>query len=260
MASKWQDRGLLLVGHGSTANPESGRAALFHAEEIRRRNIFAEVRVGYLKQNPRAGRVLAEFSATEIIAVPFMACSGHTTNAILPNELRSAGGKNVTLTEPVGTHKDIAGIVNRGIARLMDGHGLEPSETAVLLAGHGSGRGDESALRTRELAAQITALDADLDVTCAFLEEAPLAKDWTGLTAAKNIIAVPFFIAGGLHGSRDVPALLGLDPADPNLARLAEGADAAGPYDVRGRKVWYRRPLGYEPALTAIILERAKET
>ncbi len=256
MDKKAKNRGLLLVGHGSSKNPESGRTAVLHAEEIRARNLFAEVRVGYLKQDPKAGRVLCDFDATEITVVPFMACSGHIANTVLPNELK--GNKNVTLTEPVGTHKDIAGILGRSIARVMDEHGLVPSETTVLLAGHGSSRGGWSALRTRELAAQIMALNPALDMTCAFLEEPPLIKDWSSLTAAGNIVAVPFLIAGGLHGSQDIPALLGLTPP-PGPKGLGGGVDAAGPYEILGRKIWYCRPLGYEPALTEIILERADE-
>ncbi len=257
MDNKAQNRGLLLVGHGSGENPESGRTAILHAEEIRRRNIFAEVHVGYLKQGPKAGQILDDFTIAEITAVPFMACSGHITNTVLPVELRSGKNINVTLAEPVGTHGDIAGIVGKSIARVMDGRGLPRSETTILLAGHGSSRGTESAERTRELAGQIMALDAGLDVVCAFLEEAPFIKDWNGLTTAKNIIAVPFLVAGGLHGSQDIPALLGIAPPPPSPKRLGDGADAAGPYEIHGRKVWYCRPLGYDPALTRIILERA---
>src|SRR5207249_12068118 len=41
---------LLIVGHGSTVNPDSSAPTLAHAAEIRRRNIFADVQCAFWKE------------------------------------------------------------------------------------------------------------------------------------------------------------------------------------------------------------------
>src|SRR2546425_11790866 len=43
---------LLIVGHGSTVNPDSSAPTLAHASEIRRRKLFAEVGCAFWKDEP----------------------------------------------------------------------------------------------------------------------------------------------------------------------------------------------------------------
>ena len=87
-----------------------------------------------------------------------------------------------------------------------------------------------------------------------------MLKDWRRIAAGKTVVVVPFLMSGGLHGTRDIPTLLGLDPDDPGLAGLEESEKPAGPLTLAGRKVYLFRPLGYEPVMTEIIIERALET
>ena len=43
---------LLIVGHGSTVNPDSSAPTWTHAREIQRRQIFADVRCAFWKEEP----------------------------------------------------------------------------------------------------------------------------------------------------------------------------------------------------------------
>ncbi|MDR0523606.1 MAG: sirohydrochlorin cobaltochelatase [Candidatus Methanoplasma sp.] len=65
-----------------------------------------------------------------------------------------------------------------------------------------------------------------------------------------DIVCLPFFIASGLHMTRDIPAKLGIPPL---------ASDAVS--DVRGRKVRIRfeEPFGKDPVLTDILRSKAEE-
>ena len=81
----------------------------------------------------------------------------------------------------------------------------------------------------------------------------PLAGDTLNIMAAEGIdevIAVPFFIASGLHITRDIPAKL----------RIPQNSDG-GVVDINGKSVTihYKQPFGNDPLLSTILSERAKE-
>ncbi|MCL2032885.1 MAG: sirohydrochlorin cobaltochelatase [Methanomassiliicoccaceae archaeon] len=66
----------------------------------------------------------------------------------------------------------------------------------------------------------------------------------------EEIVAVPFFIASGLHIARDIPNKLGIPPcADTYVA------------EIKGKKISirYERPFGSDPMLAAILSERIEE-
>ena len=47
-----KDAALLIVGHGSTVNPDSSSPTLAHAAEIRRREVFVDVECAFWKEEP----------------------------------------------------------------------------------------------------------------------------------------------------------------------------------------------------------------
>ena len=52
------DSALIIVGHGSTVNPDSSAPTYDHAEEIARRGVFGEVTVRFWKEEPSLRQVL----------------------------------------------------------------------------------------------------------------------------------------------------------------------------------------------------------
>jgi len=57
---------LLIVGHGSTVNPDSSGPTLAHAAEIRRRKVFADVACAFWKEEPSLRDALFLFGAPAI--------------------------------------------------------------------------------------------------------------------------------------------------------------------------------------------------
>ena len=54
----YKDATLVLVGHGSTLNADSAAPTYQHADELRRRGIFADVLEAFWKQEPCIAGVL----------------------------------------------------------------------------------------------------------------------------------------------------------------------------------------------------------
>ncbi len=252
-----KDTALVLVGHGSTRKLFSSRTIYLHAGRIRERNIFAEVREAFLEQDPVLDDVLAEVGAPKvspkICMVPFMASKGYITDRVMP--ARIAPDANVVITEPVGVHPLILQTLQAKLSTFLEAGEINAGDVMVLVVGHGTAK-------HRAAADQLEALAAALPTVAkaVFLEQEPLLKDWRKVTDGGTVIVLPFLMSGGLHGTRDIPALLGINRDNPGLKGLEKSENPAGPFDLRGREVYLFRPLGYEPVMTDIIIERARAT
>jgi sirohydrochlorin cobaltochelatase len=60
---------LVLVGHGSQLNANSSAPVLSHAEAIRERGLFSEVRTGFWKEEPSLSRVLDGCEDSDVVVV-----------------------------------------------------------------------------------------------------------------------------------------------------------------------------------------------
>ncbi|MGH9592142.1 MAG: CbiX/SirB N-terminal domain-containing protein, partial [Bryobacteraceae bacterium] len=81
------DAALLLLGHGSTVNADSSAPTYQHAEEIGRRELFAEVHVGFWKEEPNFRQALRQTQRRRVYVVPNFISSGYFTEQIIPREL-----------------------------------------------------------------------------------------------------------------------------------------------------------------------------
>lgn len=263
--SAFRTAALVLVGHGSARNPHSSQATRQHAETIRRRGLFAEVHVAFWKETPLFADVLDAVQAPDIFIVPNLACRGYITGQIIPREmgldgpLTVQGDTRIRLCDPVGTHPRIAEVVAERVQAVITAHGLRAEDTCVALIGHGTTRNPESAIRTNAVANQLQAMGLGTQVRTAFLEQEPRVETWEALTQAANIVVMPFMISNGLHGAEDIPALLGLDPADSGFRKMAETGIPTGPYTIRGRRLWYCRAVGAEPVVADIIVDLVQD-
>jgi sirohydrochlorin cobaltochelatase len=264
--SHWPESALLLAGHGSASNPDGAIPLLRHADHLRRRGLFAAVETGFLRQEPEVAVTLESLNARRVFIVPVFASKGHIVDTVMAQALGLTGsvterqrqGYDQTLCycEPVGTHPDITRLIGAQVRSVRDDHSLAPDNTDVVLVGHGTHRNPNSAKRTQEVAATLAASGIAASVTPVFLEQEPNVDDWQKAVGADNVIVVPFLIAGGYHGSEDLPGRVGLDAADPALKALSLNVGAAGPYDVSGRKIWYCSPVGNDPGIPDIIVSR----
>jgi hypothetical protein len=80
---------LLIVGHGSTENPDSSTPYFDHADEIRRRKLFAEVHCCFWKEEPSMREALYMIDSDEVYVVPDFISEGYFTQEVIPRELGS---------------------------------------------------------------------------------------------------------------------------------------------------------------------------
>src|SRR5438067_1035717 len=105
---------LLIVGHGSTVNPDSSTPTWNHAHEIRRRGIFADVQCAFWKEEPslRDARFFFDNEIVgEVFVVPNFISEGYFTQTVIPRELElpepittRANGQIWIYCEPVGNN------------------------------------------------------------------------------------------------------------------------------------------------------------
>ncbi|HKZ27556.1 MAG TPA: CbiX/SirB N-terminal domain-containing protein [Rubrobacteraceae bacterium] len=110
-------RALVLLGHGTDLNKNSGGVIYLNADRIRERNLYDLVEVGFLDQNPEIGEVVENVEAANVVLIPvFIAEGWHTRETIpedlgLTGEVTTRGGKTIFYGAPVGTHPSMASLI-----------------------------------------------------------------------------------------------------------------------------------------------------
>ena len=137
------------------------------------------------------------------------------------------------IVEPLGSRPEIAQLIKkraqrlRGLSltfrftfrevlkKLMGTSGRSRNEFAIeqsslLLASHGTPLHAGSRKAADRLAEELKK-DGYQVSRAMFLEEEPKIADWRQVAALEGpVMVLPHFLAGGLHGSKDVPGLLGI--------------------------------------------------
>ena len=258
---------LVLVGHGSTLNPDSSTPTMDHAETIRQRGIFAEVVCAFWKEEPCMREVLRMVDSPEVYVVPNFISEGYFTQQVIPRELGLTGRttvlppltnggqeRQVHYCEPVGLHPSMTRLLLARAEAVAPG--VPRAESALIIVGHGTGLNENSTKAIKDQVALIKASGAGVaQVVDAYMEEAPLVNEWDTMTTAPHVIVVPFFIADGLHSFQDIPVLLGIEeeitPAASQMSVFKQN-----PHALRGRKLYYSSAIGTEPMLADVILDQ----
>ncbi len=270
-AGNLSDAALVVLGHGTELNENSAAPVFQHAAELRRRNIFREVREAFWKQEPQIKKVLAEISAARVFIAPLFISEGWFASVVVPRELgfssvpSSINPQRSTLLycSPVGSHDSMTKVIlSRAdeVARQFPfPRAPKNSETTLFIVGHGTEKNENSRKPVDRQAELIRAMGIYADVRAIFLEESPRIDECYSLAPTKNVIVVPFFISDGLHVQQDIPVLLG--EAKRTVAqRLVAGQPAwRNPTEKNGKMVWYSRAVGTEPRMADVILERVRE-
>ena len=276
MAGDFSNDALVLIAHGSTVNAQSSAPTRRLVEELRARQLFAEVACAFNLEQPKIDDVPKLVSAKRIIIVPVTISEGHFTEQTIPHRLGLAAageleyeriqqreGRTLIYCHPIGTHASMTAVLLARARAIVEQHPFprapKPAETALFIAGHGT---EKNANSRKAIEVQVEAIRARgeyADVRPVFMEEAPFIADCFTATEAPHIVMVPFFIADGLHTVEDIPVLLG-EPAARVKKRLAAGHPTwRNPTGRKGKLVWYTEAIGNEPGLADVILERADE-
>jgi sirohydrochlorin cobaltochelatase len=256
---------LLIVGHGSTVNPDSSPPNLAHAAEIRRRGLFAQVECCFWKEEPSLRDALLLFDSPalrEVYVVPNFISEGYFTQTIIPRELELQGrvterinGQVWKYCEPVGNHPLMTELLLQRAREVAPG--VPENETALLIVGHGTNLNDNSAVAAKREVENIRASGRYAEVLNVYMEEAPLVADWAQLTRAPHVVVVPFFISDGLHSYQDIPVLLGIE-AEPTAAASQRAVFRQNPHLLHGRSLYYSHAIGTEPRFAEIIVEQVE--
>ncbi|MCF7763035.1 MAG: cobalamin biosynthesis protein CbiX [Verrucomicrobia bacterium] len=275
-ADRFSDAALVIIGHGSSTNTESALAVRQHAGELRRRRLFGEVREAFWKQEPRLGTVAQQTTQPRVFFVPLFISEGYFTEEAIPTELGFRTSEDLTFervrkhgnqlwhyTGPVGTHESMTAIILARARSVIEKHPFprapKPEQTALLIAGHGTGRNVRSRKAIEDQVLAIRSLGMYAEVHAIFMEEAPRIGDAFTLTQARNLVVVPFFISDGLHTQEDIPMLLG-EPERFVRDRMAQNQPTwRNPTERKGKMVWYGQSVGSEPGIADVILERVRQ-
>jgi sirohydrochlorin cobaltochelatase len=261
------DSALLIVGHGSTVNPDSSAPTLAHAAEIRRRNIFGEVQCAFWKEEPSLRDAIFLFdpdTIKNVSVVPNFISEGYFTQTVIPRELelngkvtKRANGQTWHYGEPVGNHPLMTELLVQRAREIAPG--VTEKETSLLIVAHGTDLNENSAVAAKREAEKIRALGRYANVLNVYMEEFPLVSDWNVLTSSRNVVVVPFFISDGLHSYEDIPVLLGIadEGSASSAARKADEVFRRGPYKIDNRSLFYASSIGTDPRVADIIVEQA---
>ena len=266
---------LVLAGHGSTINQQSGQSVRRLAEALAARNLFAQVSAVFDLEEPGIEEVLS-IDAPHIFVVPITISAGRFTEEIIPQQLgfsvtgwsdydrvQKINGRQVIYCHPIGTHTGVTQILLKQARNILTQHPFsyvpESAETTLFIAGHGTRKNKNS---RKSIEVQVDLIRARLeyaDVQPAFMEEAPFIADCYTAAETKHMVMVPFFISDGLHTLEDIPILLG-EPKAAVKERLAVGQPTwSNPIHRNGKYIWYTPVIGNEPDLGEIVLERVRE-
>jgi sirohydrochlorin cobaltochelatase len=257
---KQQGSALIIIGHGSTQNPDSSAPTYAHQEELRRRQIFSEVHCAFWKEEPSLREVLQMVEAEEVYIVPNFISEGYFTEKVIPRELELTGrvtrrdGRILKYCEPVGNDPRMVELLLFRAREVASGVPLE--ETSLIIVGHGTGLNENSAVAVKRQVAFLRQKNLYAEVLAAYMEEPPLISNWRILTRQRHVVVVPFFISDGLHSYQDIPVLLGLE-SEPTAAASQQDVFRQNPHVCGDRLLYYASAIGTEPMFADVILDTA---
>jgi sirohydrochlorin cobaltochelatase len=108
---------LVLLGHGTDLNKNSGGVIYLNAGRIKERGIYDVVEVGFLDQEPEIGAVVRDVEAESVILIPVFIAEGWHTRETIPEDLGLSGevtvrkNKTIFYGAPVGTHPSMSNLI-----------------------------------------------------------------------------------------------------------------------------------------------------
>lgn len=244
---------LILAGHGSHISPNTAGVVWNYVDRLRAWAVADEITACFWKEPPAFSHVLDTVVSDTVVIVPVFTAQGYFTQTVIPTEMGLNGaithknGKTVYYTPTIGEHPYLETIVQERVQDAVTQGNLNPADTSVAIIGHGTRRNRSSQDATRHQANQVRERQLVSQVVDVYLDDDPDIPSLYRSTTAKNIVAVPFFLAEGSHVTIDVPDALGITYGNY-------------PDRVQGREVYYTPPVGTDDAICRVILELARDT
>jgi len=252
---------LVIVGHGSTTNPDSSEPNHRLADAIRERGIFDQVLCCFWKEEPSMREVMHSVSSPDVYILPNFISEGYFTQTVIPRELQLEGsltqrnGMIIRYCEPVGNHPSMTEVLLKRARETAPG--VPTKETSLLIVGHGTNLNDNSAKAAKTQVRLLSELGLYAEVLPTYMEEAPLISDWAAMTTQENVVVIPFFISDGLHSYQDIPVLLGIREEVGPAASQSE-VFQSNPHNLQGKELYYGSAIGTDPMMADVILDQVK--
>lgn len=209
---------LILAAHGAGDASAANQRVRDLARQLQNAGEFDEVQPAFNLGAPGFAQALDVTFADAVTVVPLMTSDGYFSQTVLPRELaRSSRFPRVRIrvTPPVGTHSAMADLVADRATEAMIRFHFDPSDTALLVVGHGSAQHRTSRQATAKLRDALRERSFCARVEAGFLDEEPRVEVAARTLPQSNLVAVPFLIGGGDHATRDIPMRLGIVDSHP---------------------------------------------
>lgn len=238
------DTALVLAAHGERGGARDNASLLSHRDALAARGIFQAVSAGTLRSDPDFDEALAtgaSSGAGRILVYPFFMSDGYFVRRVLAERITDAGVKvPVDVLGPLGCDPDLCALLLERAGASAAQAQFAPEATRLLVVGHGSKFGRESAEATEAMAEMVRGAGPFAYVETAFLEEPPMVTDALAGDQRQTVVA-GFFSGDGMHAHDDVPAAIketganavytgaiGAHPRVPDLIMSAALASLAG--------------------------------
>ena len=229
---------LVLAAHAAGDAPERREPVWRWARMLERRDLFASVRVGYVKSSPALVDAASD-TAEAVYVVPFFMADGWFSRRRIPAVLADAKhGDRIRLCAPVGTSPRLALAADRMATLACRRLGIPQAAASLLLIGHGTKRESASSGAPRAIGSALAESGRYAAVATAFLEEPPSVDAALVALPGDAVVAIGLFAAEGAHGAIDAP-------------RLAREAAAA-----RRLPCAWAGVIGNAPGMAGAIIER----
>lgn len=107
---------LVLVGFGNSSQSYHRQAAEYHADRLRERTAYGEVRTCFLLQNPAVECARYNVSGDRVVAVPLFVARSDATEREVPEKLELDRG-GIEYTDPFGTHPGLTDAFEAEVTR-----------------------------------------------------------------------------------------------------------------------------------------------
>ncbi|WP_248898017.1 CbiX/SirB N-terminal domain-containing protein [Haloplanus halobius] len=107
---------LVLIGFGNSSQPYHRQAVEYHADRLRERTAYGEVRTCFLLQNPAVECVRYNVTGDRTVAVPLFVTRSDATEREIPAKLELDRG-GIEYADPLGTHAHVTDALEAEVAR-----------------------------------------------------------------------------------------------------------------------------------------------
>ena len=231
-------RAALLVSHGQPSDPDGPEADLRTLAAKVARHLPGWQVAGTTLSGQGTLEAAVRTLGTDLAVYPLFMTDGWFVRDRLPDRLAQAGRTHYKILPPLGLDPALPDLCLRRAKEAAVEAGIDPAESTLLLAAHGSPSAPRAGEVAREVAAHLAAAGVFRKVVTGFVDEAPFLADAARI--AGPAICLPYFAAANGHVREDIPealdkagfkglrlAPIGTDPLVPgliadSLRRIAE--------------------------------------